>query len=155
VKTSGKQEHSPADAAVSAIDVGVKVVEIAIASSVVIGARMMLIGAAMRNPLSGDYGELGRMLPEKLFAVAQSGIAFIDQVGAAQRDMNAQMIESRLLMAGGVRTPASLLKMANDAGRRGTRAMLWPFTTGGATLAPVHRAVTSNAKRLRGRGGIH
>ncbi|TVV70906.1 hypothetical protein [Sphingomonas solaris] len=145
---SDTTESSIASAATSAIDVGVKVSEIALASGVVVGARLWLIGAALRNPFSGDYRELGRMVPEKVFALAQSGIALVDRIGAAQRDMMAQMVDSENLIVGGVPTPATLVKLATETGKRGTRAMMWPLTTSDAALAPVHRTVTSNARRL-------
>lgn len=150
--SSGKHEPSLTDAAAGAFGMGLKMSEIAVASAMVIGARMMLIGAAMRDPLSGDYRELGRMVPEKMTALAQSGMAMMDQVGAVQRDAMAQMLDSKSLMSGGVPTPATWMKMMTDAGQRGTRAMLWPMTTGDAAIAPVYRTVTSNARRL-GTGG--
>lgn len=146
--TTNSNEPTIADAAIDAFGMSVKLGEIAIASAFVIGARMMLIGAAMRNPVAGDYRELGRMVPEKVTALAQSGAALMSQMGAVQRDMAAHIADSNVLLSGGITTPAIWMKLATEAGHRGTRAVLWPFATGDAAIAPVYRAVTSNARRL-------
>ncbi len=146
--TTNRTEPSIADAAIDAFNMSVKLGEIAIASAVVIGARMMLIGAAMRNPASGDYRELSRMVPEKMTALAQSGVALMGQMNAVQRDVAAHITASNTLLSGGIPTPATWMTLATEAGHRGTRAMLWPFATGDAAIAPVYRTVTSNARRL-------
>ncbi|WP_156678609.1 hypothetical protein [Sphingomonas profundi] len=140
---------SLATVVVRAADLGIKAGEIATASGFVIAARLSLIGAAFTNPLDANYREMGRMMPEKLFALSYSGIALIEQMGAFQRDLAAQAMDIVHLMMGGVPSAARLRGMAEDAGRRGSRAMMWPVLTGEATMTPVHRTVTSNARRLR------
>ena len=51
---------------------GERLGETATASQAVIASRTNTIGAAMRSPLSGDYAELGRMVPEKVAAFSAS-----------------------------------------------------------------------------------
>ncbi len=141
-------EASLATITVRAVDMGIKVGEMMVASAVVVTARTALIGAAMANPVEGDYRELGRMLPEKLFAMSCSGMALFDSLTAFQRDMAAQLTDLTLLAMGGVPTPDRLARLADDSNARGARALLWSIEAGDAAMAPMHRAVTSNARRL-------
>ncbi len=147
--TSGKRDDaSLGTIAVRAAEVGMKLGEMAAASGLVVGARLGVIGAAMTNPMSGDYKELGRMVPEKAFALAFSGIALFGAVGSFQRDMAAQFADMAGLMTGGVPHPTRLSRLAKDAGERGARALMWPMAVSEVTMAPLHRTVTANARRL-------
>lgn len=146
-------DATPDDASLEALairtaDMGAKIGEMAAASGAVVAARLALMGAAISNPLEGDYTEMRRMVPEKALALADSGVALFECVGAFQRDVVAQLTDVTMLLTGGVPSAARLAQMADDTSRRGARAMLWPVVSGAAAMAPVHQAVTDNARRL-------
>jgi len=129
---------------------GMKLAELASASQEVVESRTKTIKSAIRNPLKGNYRELGRMLPEKLTAFSQAAEAAAQDVSAMQMDAIAtyqQMVD----LASGRRPmmPLDWLTLASRSTRMMERAML----AGGRTLAPIHLAATKNAKRLRRKGG--
>jgi hypothetical protein len=138
----------PLGFATQAADLALRLSEVMVASGVVVAARMSVMGAAMLNPLEGDYKELGRMVPEKVAALSHSGLALLTGVGTMQRDLAAQAMDMALMMMGGVSSAKTLGQWTRAANARGTRAMLWPMTAGAAAIGPVHRTVTANARRL-------
>ncbi len=150
-KSSGKTaEPLLASAAARISDASVKISEMMIASGVVIGARMGLMNAALRSPLDADYAELNRMVPEKVAAMSRAGAVWFDGACQLQRDLAEQFVDVGMLMLGGVPSAKRIAKLADDSSRRGTRALMFPVITGGAAMAPVHKTVTANARRLRG-----
>jgi hypothetical protein len=126
---------------------GLKLGETMAASSSVVDKRIEIMAAAVANPLTGDYRELGRIVPEKFEAFSQAGMQFSQGWWAAQRDIAAQMHHiGALMMRGGVPNAADMRTMSNRGARATTRAA----TTARQTLAPIHKAATANARRLEG-----
>lgn len=127
-------------------ETGARFVEMAQASSEVIDARSRTLFDACCDPLRGDYGELGRMVPEKLGAAWQAGAASLGDIGALQAEMIAGWQQAAsLALAGRPPTPAEIAASARRAGRMARRSA----AAGAKALAPVHQRATGNARRLR------
>ncbi|MDB5669893.1 MAG: hypothetical protein JWO25_852 [Alphaproteobacteria bacterium] len=127
---------------------GFKLGETMVASSSVVDKRMAILQAAAANPLTGDYREIGQIVPEKVEAFSKAGIKLSQGWWAAHRDIAAQMHHmGALMMRGGIPTLADMQTMSN----RGSRAVARAATTAQQTLAPIHKAATANARRLNGR----
>ncbi|MEG3176221.1 hypothetical protein U1872_08280 [Sphingomonas sp. RB3P16] len=129
---------------------GERLGETASASHAVIASRTNTIGEAMRSPLSGDYAELGRMVPEKVAAFSQSGNAGMKALSALQAGYLAQAQELGALWLRG--RPPTLFELA-ELSERSSMHALHVLETGARmgqdVLAPLHAAATGNAKRLR------
>lgn len=141
---------------------GGKAGEAGLAALAVVARRNELIHAALGDPLRADHAELGRMVPEKAAAGALAGVATLHGVVRAQMALlrfwqrEAQIgVQTgwRLLRA---TTPDAALRVQQDALSRATQrwaglaAALTELAALGVagTLAPVHRRVTANARRL-------
>ena len=125
--------------------VGLKMSETLVASREVIDRRVEIMNDAVRDPLAGDYRELGLMVPEKVEAFWESGKKLSDGWWSAQRDMGAQLQHlSAIMLRGGLPSAADVQTL----NRRGTRAMSRSAAAAGAALAPIHKAATANARRL-------
>jgi hypothetical protein len=116
----------------------------------VIAARGAIMGDAMRSPWTVDYGELGRMLPEKLDAFSRVGSA----AAAVWWDSQTAWIQHMqhvgvMAMRGRAPTAAE----AADLGDRSAKLMMTSLEAaaklGAATLAPVSRQVNANVRRLK------
>ena len=122
-----------------------KVAETLQASGVVIESRSRTIATASSNPLAGDYNELGRMIPEKVAAFSQAGMAAFGDLQALQLEAVAQWQQMMgIAMRGRAATAAETAAMTTRSARMTRRA------TGAAAkaLAPIHRTATGNAERL-------
>jgi hypothetical protein len=128
---------------------GLQVSEMMVASGSVIGARMTIMGNAARRPLDGDYAEIGGMVMEKAVAVSRINQALVDQWSAMVVDASeqAQHVSSSVL-AGCPLGARDLLQLTERWLTHSTRMMTRTMETGGLALAPVHQAVTANARRL-------
>ena len=127
-------------------EAGWKTGEMMRASADVIGSRFQSLAEASRNPLAGDYAELGRMVPEKLDAFSRSGWAALrnlETMNAAAAANIAQL--GRIAAAGRLPTPTEARRIAT----RSSRLMACASAAAGKTLAPVHKRATSNARRLK------
>jgi hypothetical protein len=120
--------------------------ETMVAANVVIGSRVRTMGAAARNPISTDYAELARMIPEKLEAFSRAGASLMRDVESAQAETGAQMRHvTEIMTSGKIPTFSDMF----------TLTARWASITGKATgaagraLVPVHAAAMSNATRLR------
>lgn len=131
-------------------EAGIKFAETMLASQSVIGARVGLMDEAIRRPLDGDYAELNRMIPEKMAAFSHSRAALTQEWRKAQGDMFDQWREFGALMAG-VPTIGRINAFTQQSSSRGTRALVRSMEAGGVALAPVHKAATANARRLKKR----
>lgn len=116
------------------------------ASQRVAERRGAMMGDAARSPLAGDYAEFGRMLPEKLSAFTGAAENWFADCFEVQRQMIAQFADASSFMAGGGANPMAF--MARGA-ERSNRVAITAMSAGGKALAPVHRAATRNAKRLK------
>lgn len=128
---------------------GFQLAETMQASHAVIDQRSRTIASACRDPLSADYAELGRMVPEKVAAFSQAGAAALDDFHAIQ---NETLAHWQQLMSIGLRgrlpTGAEMAAMTARSARVATRGA----AAAGKALAPIHRTATANARRLqRGR----
>ncbi|ODP38907.1 MULTISPECIES: hypothetical protein [Sphingomonas] len=113
----------------------------------VMGSRSQTIDTAMRNPLQGDYRELGKMVPEKVAAFGKAGSVMANDWTAIHGEM---LDQGRDLMSALFSWPPNAARMARIADR-GSRLALEMSLAGGRAMAPVHAAVTANDRRLRRR----
>lgn len=129
-------------------EAGMKAGETMQASAHVIGSRCESMAEASRDPLNGDYAELGRMVPEKVDAFSRAGWAALRNLhtmNTAAMDNMAQM--GRIAAAGRFPTRAELERMS----KRSSRMIACASAAAGKTLAPVHERATSNSRRLKGK----
>jgi len=119
--------------------------ETAAASDAVIRHRTFTIDSAMRDPLGADYAELGKMVPEKLAAFSQSGMAMFDDMMALQSDCFAQWRDLTAVAMSG-RPPSG--KAIGRIERRSARIATKISRAGGRALAPIHATATANQRRL-------
>jgi hypothetical protein len=124
--------------------------ETAVASEAVIRHRATTIDRAMRNPLTADFAELGKMLPEKLAAFSQSGVSMMNDMIALQADCFAQMHDLAAVAMGG-RPPSA--KVVGRVGRRSSRILSKMTQAGGRALAPIHATAMANQRRLGAKAG--
>ena len=119
------------------------------ASGTVIGSRLGTMVAAARDPLRGDYVELGRMIPEKVKAFSEAGNALIDHWSALflHSSYQAHLVGS-LFLSGQALRPSELAGLAARATAHATSIMTTTMETAGIALAPVHAGATANARRL-------
>ena len=75
------------DLAATAVRAG----ETMLAANAVINSRVGTMGAAARNPITADYAELAKMIPEKLEAFSRAGASLMKDAEAAQAETAAQM----------------------------------------------------------------
>jgi hypothetical protein len=128
------------------LQTGVKLNETMVAAKAVIESRTNTMADAVRDPLNGDYAELSRMVLEKGAAFALSAKAASGDLQAIQKDLSAN---SQLLtqIASGRRLPMPMDMLALFA--RSSRIMHRTMGAGGNALAPIHRRVVANEKRLK------
>ena len=136
--------------------------EVAAASHKVITARLEL--AASPNVMTPEgQAEMARMVPEKMHAMAHSGSEAIFHLNAMLLHAGSEWLRE-LNLAGAATTamltassPAAMLKTQQDyvAGlmsrmtEAGSAMVVATTALQAAALAPVHRTVTSNARRLK------
>lgn len=134
----------------SAMETGARACETLKASGDVIAARSAIIGTALRSPLTGDYAELGRMVPEKVDAFSQAGSVILSAWVAGHSAWMRQMQDIGTMVMRG--RPPTLAELAEHGSRSVTFAL--GSVDAGArlgrdSLAPLHRGATANARRLR------
>jgi hypothetical protein len=131
--------------ATSLTQAGLKFTEMASASKTVIECRSRTICSAMADPMTADYGELGRMVPEKMLAISQAGMAVLEDMRAWQVDAWAQWQQvTGLAMAGGLPSLAQMEEASSRSMRMANRLA----SAGGKALAPIHETAIANARRL-------
>jgi hypothetical protein len=123
--------------------------ETAAASAQVIEHRTGLMKAAAADPMRGDYRELARMLPEKMAAFSEAGMKLGQGWLATQADMAAQFQQLGVAMMRGRPPSASELQAIHAKGARTASRAL---AAAGEALAPIHKAATGNARRLKRKG---
>jgi hypothetical protein len=137
--------------------------ELAMAATEVVLRRMTLGGFALVNPAGADHAEFARMVPEKTRAFADAGTALASQSARMGEAMARFMVEESACMA---KAAGSVLASGHPGGMMAAQAqatMAWvgrmaaqsgamcllALEAQGAALAPIHRAATGNATRLR------
>lgn len=128
--------------------IGVRALETVHGAGEVVAQRMHVIMEATRDPLNGDYAELGRMIPEKIEALSQSSLSMLTDMLAIQSQMMSAWWHWRAALLSGQAASPTAWSEASIRSRRIARRLTG---SGGRALAPVHRRVTANAKRLKGR----
>jgi len=125
---------------------GCRFTEMMQASADVVRSRSATIGHAMRDPLAGDYSELGRMVPEKVEAFSDAARSIVGDVAAIQASMQANASQAAALMLAG-RVPT--FAEAGEMWTRSGEALSHSLGMASKAMAPVHRKATANARRLR------
>jgi hypothetical protein len=135
---------NPFTAAFQLFDVAVKVNQTMLDSQSVLAARMPILWNAFQSPLTADYGEINRMVTEKVDAFGQS---------------------ARNGSRGGSRLKTAMDANSRDLGRMASGAMFWPtawwgiaernmaaasalMMLPGQMLAPIQKGAAANARRL-------
>lgn len=125
---------------------GMRFGETMAASAEVIDSRSRTIADACRDPIAGDYRELGLMVPEKLEAFWEAHVAAAGDVAAVQVQIIEQWQQLARIAGGGrMPSPAEAKALAARSSRMAKRTT----AAAGKALAPVHRRATANARRLR------
>jgi len=94
------------------------------ASGDVGGVRTEMMRAATASPLTDDYAELSRMVPEKM--------------------------AGKMVVAGRMPSAAEVIALAKQSVNFAIGAMAAGANMGKRALEPVHRTPTGNARRLKG-----
>lgn len=122
------------------------------ASRDVVRKRSDIIETAMRTPLLADHAELARMVPEKVAAFGLAGAAMSAELASMQA---AWMDEMQHLWTMALRgRPPTLTEMqalATRSSAYAVRSTERAARLAEVGLAPIHRQVTANARRLRKR----
>lgn len=127
------------------METATKMAETLHASHSVIDTRTRMIQAASSNPLTADYRELNRMVPEKVAAFSKSGAAISGDLDAMYRLAAANMTQAANIMTSGrVPNPGEIAQMSS----RSLAMMTTGMNATGKALAPIHHTATGNAKRL-------
>ncbi|WP_083276688.1 hypothetical protein [Sphingobium phenoxybenzoativorans] len=120
------------------------------ASGDVIGARTEMMRAATASPLTGDYAELSRMVPEKVAAFSRSAQVVARDTMAMQSAWVGQMQRVGMLMlAGRVPSAGEVTALASQSANYAVGVMTAGAKMGKRALAPVYRTATANARRLK------
>jgi hypothetical protein len=124
------------EAALGLFATGLRSAELMMAADSVIRSRNKMIEAASRAPLSGNYRELSRMVPEKVAAFGAAGDVLAAEWRAWQEEMTAL---------------AAISGPGIDSVFRWTDAVTRLWAAPGAAMRPIHKTATANARRLRRR----
>lgn len=125
---------------------GAAMMETLVGAQSVIAARLPMVGAALFDPLNADHRELERMVTEKVSAFRISGKS-VQKAGGVARDAatsNAKALHA--LAGGGLLWPTDWMRLFET--NVAAAAALATLPT--IALAPIHRDVIANEKRLRG-----
>jgi hypothetical protein len=128
-----------------AAQTAVRLMETAVATQSVLAVRLPIISAAASNPFSADHRELSLMVSEKVDAFGRSGRSVANASGVVQRAAAANARDFGRASGGSVLTPMDWLVIFERNILIATTLMSLPMQS----LAPVHKGVTANAKRLR------
>jgi hypothetical protein len=136
---------------------------LALAAGQVIAKRLALGAAAMVDPLAADHAEFARIIPEKALAFSETGMIWLQRSGAVAEQMGRFAASEMAIVAkaaadiAGCRTPAGVIAaQSRFATAWFARALSRSIALGslamrsqGAAIAPMHKAATANARRLR------
>lgn len=121
------------------------VAETWLASAKVIENRSRLLHAASHDPLSADFAELGRMIPEKVDALTRSVVAGARAASALHAEVwNSWEAGMQILARGAPPAPKEVDAFMAHFTRMGDIAL----STGDLMLEPVRQRVNSNVRRL-------
>lgn len=118
----------------------------------VVAARGAIIGEAMQSPWTADHAELGRMIPEKIDTLSRAGSAAATIWWDSQ---TAWMKHFQHLGTMAMRGRLPTMAEIGDLGARSATLVLQSIEAtarvSAASLAPVHRQVATNVRRLGAR----
>ncbi len=137
------------DAAAGMARTGSRASETLSASNDVIAKRSAIISSAMAVPLTADYAEISRIVPEKIEAFSRSGLAVLKEWTAINAALLAEAQHLGTMAMRG-RWP-TMGEVATQASRNASFAVAMTERTarlGAVALAPIHTAVAANARRL-------
>jgi hypothetical protein len=141
---------------------GRKTGELALAAGQVVARRMALGAQAMVDPLNADHAEFAKIIPEKARAFSEAGMTWLEWSSKAAEQM-ASFAATEMAAAAkgavalaGCRTPEHAITVQGDLATAWVARMVSQSITLGAlalrsqgeTMAPLHRAVTANVRRL-------
>jgi hypothetical protein len=124
-----------------------RLMETSVASQSVLGVRLPMISEAISDPLGADHRELSRMVTEQVDAFGRSQRALAVAGEAMQRTGSANAAALGRLATGRVLGLADWMAMFERNVSLATTLMTLPMRA----MAPVHKGVTANARRLRKR----
>lgn len=129
---------------------GLRAAETMSAANDVVNARTALIRSAIASPMTADHRELGRIVPEKAEAFSRAGSTALTAWWAGQSALANEMQQLGAMAMHG--RPPTVTELA-ELGSRMASLQLETFEAaarlGSATVTPVHRKVTANARRLK------
>lgn len=129
---------------------GMRASETMTASHDVVARRSEIIGAAMRSPLDADHAELAMMVPEKMEAFSQAGMAMFGIWQTMHASYMAEMAHlGAMAMRGRPPTLAEINRAQSRSANYAMRSVERSAAMGAAALAPIHKAATANARRLK------
>lgn len=110
----------------------------------VLGARLPMTSNAMQNPWTSDSRELTRMVTEKTSAFGRSQRTLSSTADKLQTAAEGNARDLGKITGGGMLWPSDYVRMAE----RNLSAWAALATFPGEALAPIHKGVTANARRL-------
>lgn len=113
--------------------------ELAMAIPQVVAHRMMRMALAGSSPSAGDQREFNTMISEKQAAFSQAWLAMASEAFRANQSIAASVVGSFLFSSSSIKSTASISRKVQGAANS--------IVSKG--LAPIHRTVVANAKRLR------
>ena len=119
----------------------IKYAEMMVAAGKVMDQRTRMIRSASQSPLSGNYQELGRMVPEKVAAFGEAAEILTREWGAWQRSVTTQVT--------GALTAEPLTLACNKSLYGWVDAVTRLWAAPAKALAPIHKSATGNALRLQ------
>ncbi|MEO5866001.1 MAG: hypothetical protein ABIS14_07715 [Sphingomonas sp.] len=135
-------------------ETGTQLAETTEASQQVIAARANTIRDAVTSPLTADYAELSRMVPEKIAAFSIAGSAVVDAWFTMQAEHAAQAKRvGAMMLRGRPPTLSEVSVLASQSSMYALRVFEKGARGGRDALAPVRKAAGANAKRLGKRRG--
>ena len=135
-------------------DTGSQIVETAQASREVIAARTDDMREAVTSPLTADYAELTRMVPEKVAAFSMAHTAAVDAWFAIQAEHIAQVQRvGAMMLRGRPPTLNELNILSSQSGEYALRVFEQGARGGRNALAPLKKTAGANARRLAKRRG--
>lgn len=139
--------YTPIDFWLAAFRTGERLGATLKASQTVIDSRVRTMADAASEPGRGDYAELARMVPEKVEAFSQASTSLFEDAIAIQAQTAAN-VGALMAMAWRPGNVAGWMAIADRSSRIARRA----GQASGKALAPVHKAATGNARRLKRKG---
>ena len=137
--------------------------ELAVAASQVIAKRVALAAAAVIDPLNADHVEFAKIIPEKTMAFSKAGMTWFQGSGEAAERMASFAATELAITAKAAVAIASCRTSAGIIAVQSRFATAWfsrvlaqsivlgslAMRSQGAAMAPIYRAATANARRLK------